>query len=89
MEEILRGNGSQESGNMQDLTFCGVEVHVPVLFPLLKFAKVFLSRYIDRISLDQLSCISSIVIYTYLQMNRWMERPKNKQFNIKTEVYID
>ena len=42
MEEILRGNGSLESGNMQDLTFCGVEVHVPVLFPLLKFAKVFL-----------------------------------------------
>ena len=31
MEEILRGNGSLESGNMQDLTFCGVEVHVPVL----------------------------------------------------------
>ena len=36
-EEILRGNESLESGNMKDLTFCWVKVHVPVLFPLLEF----------------------------------------------------
>ena len=42
MEEILRGNGSLESGNMKDLAFCGVNVRVPALFPLLKFTEVFL-----------------------------------------------
>ena len=30
MEEILIGNGSLESGNMKDLTFCEVKVHLSI-----------------------------------------------------------
>ena len=42
MEEILRVNGRLESGNLKDLAFCRVKVHVPVLFLLLKFEEVFM-----------------------------------------------
>ena len=42
VKEVLERNGCFESGHMEDLTFYGIKVHVPILFPLFQFAKVFL-----------------------------------------------
>ena len=42
VKEVLGRNGCVESGHMEDLSFCGIKVHIPLIFPLFQLAKVFL-----------------------------------------------
>ena len=63
-------------------------VHLRRLIKTLVFSLYRQNIFRSGVQRCRLINLLSLVFYTYVQMNRWMERRKHKQFNKQTKIYL-